>query len=208
VIRAVDASENRSPAGGPACLAVPDTVPPSTPTGVVAGTNAPDRMSILWNPSTDDGRVASYELFRDGVLVATAERPFASDAGLATLHEYCYALRAVDGAGNRSGLSETACGRTSQRVTRREEEAALRVDARTAGAVTLSWDRSSARDAIYRVYTDHAQRIGSTSALTFTHIGLEPATAYCYSVVVVHRDGREDPHGEACTGLAKSAAHE
>ncbi|MCL5884355.1 MAG: hydrolase, partial [Deltaproteobacteria bacterium] len=45
--------------------------PPSIPAGLTALADNATRISLSWNPSTDDFGVAGYRVFRDGVLVET-----------------------------------------------------------------------------------------------------------------------------------------
>jgi len=91
--------------GGPP----PDTQAPSTPTGLIASAANPNLVNLAWTASTDNVGVTGYEILRNGAVLATV--------GAVTSHQdntvgpdttYAYQVRAVDAAGNRSGLSNTA----------------------------------------------------------------------------------------------------
>lgn len=64
-------------------------------------------ISIIWNASTDNVGVASYEIWRDGSKVQSVAAPSVeySDKTLKKNKEYRFFVRAVDVAGNVSGPS-------------------------------------------------------------------------------------------------------
>lgn len=81
-----------------------DTTVPITPSSssIVARVFSSSRVDVLWasSPSTD---IASYQIFRDNVLVGEVGPPlrrYFSDNGLQPNTTYTYAVRAVDTAGN------------------------------------------------------------------------------------------------------------
>ena len=45
---------------------LPDTTPPSTPTGLSATAVSTSEIDLSWTPSTDNVGVAGYQVFRDG----------------------------------------------------------------------------------------------------------------------------------------------
>ena len=80
-----------------------DVTPPTPPTGLVAGTNGLDVVTLTWSVATDNVGVTGYLLHRDGRFVAWVP--------IGTTHEdrnvvpgatYRYELRAQDAAGNNS----------------------------------------------------------------------------------------------------------
>ena len=81
-----------------------DTTAPSAPTVVTATALDPARVEVGWTASTDDVDVAGYDLFRDGVLLASVAGTAVSytDASVTPSTTYGYAVEAVDAAGNRS----------------------------------------------------------------------------------------------------------
>jgi chitodextrinase len=86
-----------------------DTVAPSVPTGLIAQCVTSSRINLSWNPSTDNVGVQGYLVIRSGVQVGTVPVGSTSyyDIGLSSGVAYHYQLRAIDGRGNVSSLSNT-----------------------------------------------------------------------------------------------------
>jgi PKD repeat protein len=88
--------------------AAPDVTPPSVPANLLAAAVSHDQVDLSWDASSDDVGVAGYDVFRDGVVVATVTGTSHSDAGLSAETTYMYEVEAFDAAGNRSGKSAPA----------------------------------------------------------------------------------------------------
>lgn len=69
-------------------------------------------MTLVFNASTDDGAVASYSAYRDGVLISNDVVSRFIDQNLSAATQYCYEVIAVDCGGNTS-LPAEACTTTS-----------------------------------------------------------------------------------------------
>ncbi|MGW8369842.1 MAG: fibronectin type III domain-containing protein, partial [Gammaproteobacteria bacterium] len=114
-VSAFDSSDNESSRSVEACVDTPmDISPPTTPTNVSAiydGSGGQSTMVVSWKDSTDDGRVAFYQVFRDGILVGDGIEPQYTDVALDSNARYCYAVVAIDSVGNASDPSEPACAR-------------------------------------------------------------------------------------------------
>lgn len=83
-----------------------DTAAPSVPGGVTAVADGPTQVSVRWSASTDDVGVASYQVERDGAVVANAVTGTSFvDSAVAAGTQYGYTVSAVDAAGNRSAQS-------------------------------------------------------------------------------------------------------
>jgi len=105
-VRARDAAGNLSSPSDAASATIPDTTPPSKPTGVTANALA-GRVELRWQASTDDVAVSGYEIFRDGVLLAAVGAVTSyADTSVAPNTSYEYTVRARDAAGNRSPFSD------------------------------------------------------------------------------------------------------
>ncbi len=78
----------------------PDETPPSAPGIPVLDAVSDASVSLTWPEASDDVAVDRYELFRDGVLVATTFVTGFDDSGLTASTTYQYAVRALDAAGN------------------------------------------------------------------------------------------------------------
>jgi hypothetical protein len=79
-----------------------DTLAPSQPANFVAGASSPFLVQVTWDPSTDDVGVTGYDLFRNGVLVASLANPGYTDNTVLASTTYVYAVRARDAYGNAS----------------------------------------------------------------------------------------------------------
>jgi chitodextrinase len=62
-------------------------------------------VSLSWTASSDDVGVVVYQVYRDGVVAATATSTRATIAGLSMGTTYSFAVTAIDAAGNVSPLS-------------------------------------------------------------------------------------------------------
>jgi hypothetical protein len=98
---AASASHNASGSGSDTVQA--DTQAPSVPPGLAASVSKRTNVSLTWQAATDNVGVAGYEVWRNGVRVATtAARSYAETLAGGT---YGYYVVAYDAAGNRSGQS-------------------------------------------------------------------------------------------------------
>ena len=97
-----------------------DSTPPSAPTNL-AGMGAKGKVSLSWQASSDTGGsgLAGYEIYRSPtgasgsfVKIATTSSISYMDTGLERRTTYWYRVVALDGAGNRSGSSNTVSVQT------------------------------------------------------------------------------------------------
>ena len=84
----------------------PDRNPPTVP-GVPTGSEITQtEINVSWRASTDaEGVVASYELRRDGNVIATTGDTSFLDTGLSAGNSYSYTVNATDDSGNPSSFS-------------------------------------------------------------------------------------------------------
>jgi parallel beta-helix repeat protein len=83
--------------------ATPDREAPSVPDGLTG--TAAVTVKLSWRAATDNVAVTAYEIFRDGVRVATISSTTWTDSNVAPSTTYRYQIDAVDGAGNSSAKS-------------------------------------------------------------------------------------------------------
>lgn len=119
-VKAYDAAGNYSAASNTLAVTtpkVPDTTPPSVPTGLNATNVTATSAMIRWTASTDDsGTVVGYKVFRAGTQVGTATTTSFTDSGLTAATTYSYTLKAYDAAGNTSAASTALSVTTSSAV--------------------------------------------------------------------------------------------
>jgi chitodextrinase len=121
IVRAVDLNGNLGAWTTEACVTLTDTVPPSGLT-LSAASSTSSRVDLSWTAATDNVAVTGYEYFwRAGPGVLTTDPlvgglpagPLsAAHNGLLGGTNYCFRMRAFDGAGNRGPLSNEACATT------------------------------------------------------------------------------------------------
>jgi glucose/arabinose dehydrogenase len=108
---AKDAAGNLSPASNVFVVrtdpAPPDNQAPSTPGNLNSPRKAATTVDLAWTASTDNVKVTSYDIFRDGVQAGSADGGVATTtvAGLTTGTQYRFKIRARDAAGNLSAFS-------------------------------------------------------------------------------------------------------
>jgi YD repeat-containing protein len=109
-VSAVDPAGNES-TGNPSASATtppaPDVTPPSVPQNLQGSAVSGTWVNLSWTASTDTGGsgLAGYEIFRNGGLIGSSSVASYSDQSASSAVTYTYQVRAYDGAGNRSGLS-------------------------------------------------------------------------------------------------------
>lgn len=106
-VRAYDAAGNLSGQSNTATITTPDTIAPSTPSGLSAVAVNPTRVDLSWNASTDTGGsgLAGYRIYRNGSQIATSSSTTYSDTSVSAGGTYSYRVASYDNAGNVSGQS-------------------------------------------------------------------------------------------------------
>ena len=161
-------------------------LPPAAPAGFTA-TGADRQVTLGWTAPTDL-EVRSYELRRDGTLIATPARGTTgyTDTGRINGTAHTYTLVAVDVAATRSPASTASA--TPRDVVAPSAPTGL---VATAGdrSVALSWTGNPEYDVTsYRVLRDGAQ-IATVSGTSYTDTGRTNGTAYGYALVAVDTSG-------------------
>lgn len=88
-----------------------DTTAPSIPVSLVTNTFTPSQISISWARSFDTGGsgLAGYNVFLNGILIATATDTSFLLTGLEPGAQYCLSVAAYDHNGNFSAESTNLC---------------------------------------------------------------------------------------------------
>lgn len=83
-----------------------DVLQPTAPSNLNASTFAQTATTssivLSWNPATDNTAVTGYEVYRNGVRIATVALPGYTDPSVTSAVAYTYFIMAFDAAGNRS----------------------------------------------------------------------------------------------------------
>jgi chitodextrinase len=94
--------------------ALPDTTPPTVPTGLAKTGATSSSISLSWMASTDpDSPVAGYNIYRGGTKVGTSASTSYTDTGLSVNTTYSYTVSAYDPTANTSAQSSPLSATTS-----------------------------------------------------------------------------------------------
>lgn len=152
---------------------VMDVTAPEVPADltVEAGDPSDSTLDVSWSASKDNqdgvGDV-TYNLYRDGELIASGNDTSFEDTGLKAGTEYTYSVQAVDGAGNESKRSAGVSGTT----TKIAPTVPTGLDASNEGALgfDLAWNPSTDQDGVtpaaeidYRVRVTGGVCVGGTT---------------------------------------------
>ncbi len=96
---------------------IADTTAPSTPAGLALTSITSNQTNLSWTPSTDDGGVTQYKVYRNGTQVGTTATAAFVDTGLTSATSYSYTVLACDAAGNCSPQSTSLTASTQHSFT-------------------------------------------------------------------------------------------
>jgi peptidoglycan hydrolase-like protein with peptidoglycan-binding domain len=91
---------------------VVDNVPPSIPTNLSATAVSATEIDLSWASSTDNIGVAGYDIYQNGINIATTTTLSYANTGLSPSTSYTYTIDTFDGAGNASAQSSSTSATT------------------------------------------------------------------------------------------------
>jgi hypothetical protein len=191
---AFDAAGNRSSASEAACAVTPDLTAPTSPAWLAAGAAGEGRVLLSWAPATDNVAVTGYEVWRDGkVLTRVGAATGFGDEGPKPSTETCYAVRALDAAGNLSRPSPTACAPTPD-LTPPSTPSGVAAAALSPSRIALSWNASTDNVGVtgYEVRREGAV-VADVPGTGAAEEGLSALREYCYSVRAHDAAGNQSP---------------
>jgi len=119
-VKAYDAAGNVSGESNhqtPTTSAPSDATVPSTPSTLTATATGVSTISLSWTASTDNVAVTGYNVYKNGVIIATPSTTTYTSNGLTAATAYNYFVTAIDAAGNESAHSNTATATTQSSTT-------------------------------------------------------------------------------------------
>jgi chitodextrinase len=165
--------------------AVPDTQPPTTPTGLVATPVSSSQINLAWASSTDNVAVTGYKVYRNSVQIATTTTATYQNTGLLASTSYSYNITAFDAASNVSALSATATATTlpPPDTTPPSVPTNLQVSNVGTSSLALSWASSTDNVAVsgYQVFRNSLQ-IATSLLANYRDTNLAPSTTYAYTI--------------------------
>lgn len=159
-------------------------VAPTAPQNVRATNVTSSTVQLAWNSQAN---TASYNVYRDGVLLGNTTTPDFSDTNLTADTSYNYEIEAV----GQTGLVSAKTALTVKTTTENTQEKPttpthLHSMGQTSSSVSLMWGASTHSKGIkqYNIYRNN-QLIGSTKETEYEVSGLAANTAYSFVVRAV-----------------------
>ena len=183
-VRAMDAAANRSTFSNTASATTPDTQDPLPPSNLVATVVTSTRVNLSWTAGSDNVGVATYEIFRGGSLLTTVGNVTSySDTTVLAGATYSYQVRAMDAAGHRSTLSNTATVTTTD-GTAPSQPTNLLATAAAYNRIDLTWTASTDNVAVtnYEIYRGGVLLTTVGAVTSYADTAVNPAIGYSYQV--------------------------
>jgi chitodextrinase len=209
--RALSAAEIQGDMSAAIGLPAPsDTEPPTVPQGMAWSGATQTTVGLAWDASTDNVGVAGYNLYRNGVQVASTQNLSYTFTGLTCGTTYTFALEAYDAAGNASDRAQ-ATGTTSTSPCAVSDTQPPSVpdgmawSGTTQTTVGLVWNASSDNVGVagYRLYKDGAVD-GTTTNLSYSFTGLTCGTTYTFALEAYDAAGNASNRA-AATGTTSTS---
>ncbi|HEY9584867.1 MAG TPA: S8 family serine peptidase [Candidatus Paceibacterota bacterium] len=173
-------------------VAIVDTVPPSTPSNLIA--QAPDntKVNLSWRAATDDVEVVNYKVNRNGTVIATLSNTSYTDTGVLASVSYSYTVQALDAAGNISSPSNVVS--VTVPATAPLSILNYSVSDKKNVSATIKWTTNIPSTGIIRYGTSSSDlnlsagdsTVGTSHAITITN--LKPSTKYYYRIMAQNID--------------------
>lgn len=152
-VEAVDTSGNRSTPSDVLVIKTQEATPiatPSIPTNLVVQSVTQNTVTLTWTANDPKEEVIRYEIYRDGVRVASSTTPTFVDNGLTSDTTYEYQVAAV----NASDISDK-----SQKVAAKTASESSQVNEWKAGTIYQTGDIVSYKGSLYRCRQGHTAMV-------------------------------------------------
>ncbi len=188
-VAAVDENGNTSALSAPFETVTADIKAPTTPTALKASDIKVDGFTVTWTASTDNIKVAEYEVYRDSTLVDKTATASYTLTSLAQNITYQITVVAVDLAGNKSPASVALSVKTSETTPPTVPSELSSSQIKTTSFV-LSWTKSTDNAAVkeYELYLNDV-KVATVVAESYAYIGLNPDTTYSVAVKAIDVNG-------------------
>lgn len=190
-VRAYDEVSNYSGYSKVAGATIPDTTPPTVPSGLAASVVSWSTVKLTWHGSWDDISVAGYHVYRNGAQIGTTIGTAYTDGTTSPTKTYSYTVSAYDPAGNVSAQSK-AVSVTTPAAPSPSAPNGLKAAPASDTSIALTWtaatDSGGPGIAGYKIYRNGAQ-IATTTGTSYTNTGISTFTWYTYSVAAYDKFG-------------------
>ncbi len=181
----------------------PDNQAPTAPTNLIASNITNTTLDLNWTASTDDIGVTSYQIFKDGVFLASSATNSYNVTGLTQNTIYNFTVFAKDAFGNTSTVSNMETITTTNIIDVDAPSIPLNliVSNEASSTIDLSWSASTDNIGVtgYDIYVDGVYNASSAST-TYTITVLSPATTYSFTVLAKDGAPNESEQSTAVNG--------
>lgn len=178
-----------------------DKSPPATP-GALQFKEQAGGLTVSW-PSSGTEAGLYYRIERDGQRLVDTTRTTFNDTGVRPGQKYCYAVTAIDAAGNASKASNGCTTLAAPDRTAPATPTGLQATPSSTTAVKLTWNGTTDPNvAGYQILVGDqvvatVSNTGAASSVTIPK--LRPGTRYCFTVRAYGRNGLNSaPSSESC----------
>ena len=200
-----------TPSFTPTPTVIPDSQPPSVPTGLLASSAVSNMVDLVWDASTDNVGVTGYTIYRDSIMLTTVAGNVTnySDTSVVASTSYVYSVDAVDLAGNHSSPSATADVTTPAFVDTAPPSVPTNLagSSRSPSQIDLNWSQSTENVEVtgYTIYRDGSQLTTVTgSSQSYSDSTVSPSTSYSYSIDAFDLAGNHSNQSDTATVTSQS----
>lgn len=164
-VKACDIGGNYSlPSRSITAATLPDLEGPSAPAGLKASSVSGTEIVLAWSPSSDNVKVKSYAVYKDGNRLGSTSRTTYTCKGLEPGKSYTFTVRAYDTVGNPSGDSSPLKTATQKDLEAPSAPTGLKTNPAKGSSVSLSWNASTDNIKVkgYHVYCNNI-RVATTT---------------------------------------------
>lgn len=191
-------------------ITAPDTEVPTAPT-LSANNTTSTKTTLSWTGATDNVAVASYDIYKDGTLVANSTTSPYTVTGLSASTSYVFTVKAKDASNNISVSSNAVTVTTLAPDTEAPTTPSLSASGTTNVSTNLTFTGATDNIGVtaYEIYKDGAL-IATVNNSPYTVTGLSASTTYIFTVKAKDDAGNVSPLSNAIsvTTLAAPAATE
>ncbi|EGO6697929.1 carbohydrate-binding protein [Enterococcus faecalis] len=178
---------------------------PTKPANVKVTNVTKTTSSLSWDSQTS---AEKYNVYRDGVKIATVKGNIFEDSNLKASSEYKYEIQAISQSGELSEKSEAITVKTLGEDTQESPTApsGLHSMEESENTVSLMWNKSTHSSGIksYEIYRDNVL-VGNTSETSYKDKNLIPSTKYTYSIKAISTDGTKSDESNLLVVSTKAA---
>lgn len=206
-VTAIDGAGNESTKSTEACASTqalpPDITPPEKPLNLSVRPESSDKISLTWTtPSVGAADVVEYRIYRNNVKVASSSSNSFADTGLTPSTNYCYAVSAVDSAGNESEKCAEICADTKPDTEAPPVPTGLKYSGSVTDKIIIEWSGTTRKiqgklkqTPGFKIYRNDQFKAFVTTP-PYIDTDLMPNTQYCYRVSAVDEYGNESAKSE------------